>query len=48
MECVDGDDSDIRHLDPQGVIVALYAKGNARKDTTGFVVRQVIPIALAA
>jgi hypothetical protein len=48
MECVDGDDSDIRHLDPQGVIVALYAKGNARNDTTGFVVRSVIPIALAA
>lgn len=48
LECVDGDDSDIRHLDPQGVIVALYAKGAAKKDTTGFVVRQVIPIALAA
>lgn len=51
LECVDGDDSDIRHLDPQGVIVALYAKGAARKDMTGFVVdpaRKVIPLALAA
>lgn len=51
MECVDGDDSDIRHLDPQGVVVALYAKGNAKTDQTGFVVdpgTKVIPIQLAA
>jgi len=51
MECVDGDDSDIRHIDPQGVVVALYAKGNAKTDLTGFVVdtdRKVIPIQLAA
>jgi hypothetical protein len=32
-----GDDSDLRFLDPKGVIVGLYAKGRARKDTTGFV-----------
>lgn len=38
MECVDGDDSDLRFLDPQGVVVALYAKGRARLDATGFVV----------
>ena len=38
MECVDGDDSDLRFLDPQGVVVALYAKGRARLDTSGFVV----------
>lgn len=38
MVCVDGDDSDIRHLDPQGVVVALYAKGPAKQDATGFVV----------
>jgi len=38
MRCVDGDDSDIRHLDPKGVVVALYAKGKARRDTTGFVI----------
>jgi hypothetical protein len=51
MECVDGDDSDIRHLDPQGVVVALYAKGNAKRDYTGFVVdpgAKVIPLKLAA
>lgn len=38
LPLVDGDDSDIRHLDPRGSIVALYAKGKARKDTSGFVV----------
>lgn len=41
-----GDDSDLRFLDPKGVIVGLYAKGRARKDTSGFV--KTIPIALAA
>lgn len=38
MKVVDGDDTDLRHLDPQGVIVSLYAKGDAKKDDTGFVV----------
>ncbi len=33
----DGDESDLRFLDPKGHVVALYAKGNARKDTSGFV-----------
>ncbi len=32
-----GDDSDLRFLAPKGVIVGLYAKGRAKKDTTGFV-----------
>lgn len=36
-----GDDSDLRFLDPKGVIVGLYAKGRARKDTTGFVKQPV-------
>lgn len=51
LECVDGDDSDIRHIDPQGVVVALYAKGNAKTDQSGFVVdpdKRVIPLMLAA
>ena len=51
LECVDGDDSDIRHIDPQGVVVALYAKGNAKSDLSGFVVdpdKRVIPLMLAA
>ena len=38
MEVVDGDDTDIRHLDPIGSVVALYAKGKAKTDTSGFVV----------
>ena len=38
MECVDGDDSDVRFIEPHGVVVALYAKGKAKKDTSGFVV----------
>lgn len=51
MECIGGDDSDIRHLEPQGVIVALYAKGSAKRDTSGFVIdpaKRVIPLKLAA
>ena len=34
----DGDESDLRFLDPKGVIVGLKAKGKAKKDTSGFVV----------
>jgi hypothetical protein len=33
-----GDDSDARFLDPSGVVVALRAKGDARGDTSGFVI----------
>jgi hypothetical protein len=32
-----GDESDLRFLDPEGVVVGLYAKGRAKKDTSGFV-----------
>jgi len=32
-----GDESDLRFLDPKGVVVGLYAKGKAKKDETGFV-----------
>jgi hypothetical protein len=35
---VDGDDTDIRHLDPVNSVVALYAKGKAKTDQSGFVV----------
>jgi hypothetical protein len=41
-----GDESDLRFLDPKGVIVGLYAKGRAKKDTSGFV--KMIPISAAA
>lgn len=54
LPTVDGDDSDVRHLDPKGAVVALYAKGKARKDTSGFVVdtdvqyRKVIMLSVSA
>ena len=35
---VDGDASDLRFLDPRGVIVGLKAKGKGKKDTSGFVI----------
>lgn len=38
LPVVDGDNTDIRHLDPKGAVVALYAKGPARRDQSGFVV----------
>jgi hypothetical protein len=34
---VDGDLSDLRFLDPEGVVVGLKAKGKAKKDLSGFV-----------
>ena len=36
---IDGDLNDLRFKDPKGVIVGLRAKGRAKKDCTGFVVR---------
>ncbi len=36
---IDGDQHDLRFLDPPGSVVGLYAKGRGRRDTTGFVVR---------
>lgn len=38
LRTIDGDDTDVRHVEPRGVIVALYAKGPARRDTSGFVI----------
>jgi len=38
LELVDGDESDNRPEDPHGVVVALYAKGKAKHDDSGFVV----------
>jgi hypothetical protein len=43
-----GDESDLRFLDPKGVVVGLYAKGKAKKDTTGFVKYPTILVKLAA
>lgn len=42
-----GDESDLRFLDPTGVIVGLYAKGPAKKDTSGFVKYPTIMMATA-
>ena len=42
---INGDADDLRHLDPTtGVIVGLKAKGAAKKDVKGFVVRLVTKI----
>ena len=40
---INADDTDLRFLDPKGVIAGLKAKGRAKRDTSGFV-RRVIPI----
>ena len=37
VEVVNGDESDLRFLDKQGVVVGLIEKGLAKKDETGFV-----------
>jgi len=49
---INGDKHDLRFLDPKCVIVALKAKGQAKHDCTGFVIRdafapRVLPTALA-
>jgi hypothetical protein len=37
---IDGDEHDLRHLDPKGVVVGLSPKGNkAKRSASGFVVR---------
>lgn len=38
LECIGGDNSDVRHIEPGNVVVALYAKGPAKHDQSGFVV----------
>jgi hypothetical protein len=41
-EVIDGDKTDLRFLDPTGVIVGLTAKGDAKKDESGFVIHQEV------
>ena len=48
MPVFNGDESDLRFLDPKGVIVGLYAKGKAKKDTSGFVKYPTISLKIAA
>lgn len=38
LPIVDGDDTDVRHIDPRHSAVALYAKGPGKHDLSGFVV----------
>ena len=38
LTVIDGDKDDLRFLDPENSIVGLYAKGDARKDNSGFVI----------
>ena len=38
LKVINGDKNDLRFLDTTGVVVGLYAKGRAKKDTTGFVI----------
>ena len=40
INVINGDESDLRYFDPANVIVGLKAKGDAKKDTTGFVINQ--------
>mgnify|MGYP003661438411 CR=1 FL=1 len=42
MPIVRGDDHDARFLDPSECVVALYAKGKARHDTSNFVVDTIL------
>ena len=38
FKVINGDENDLRFLDPKGVVVGLTAKGKAKTDTSGFVV----------
>ena len=38
LPVISGDDDDLRFLDPKDHVISLYAKGKAKKDTSGFVV----------
>lgn len=49
-QVIDGDEHDLRFLDPAGVVVGLRAKGPAIKQTSAFIVRtaelvQILPVA---
>lgn len=35
-DVIDGDNTDVRHIEPKNVVVALYAKGKAKNDMSGF------------
>ena len=39
LPVINGDNTDLRFLDPKGFIIGLSAKGKAKKDQSGFVVK---------
>jgi hypothetical protein len=41
FKVIDGDDDDLRYLDMGGVVIGLKAKGKAKHDTSGFVVKTI-------
>lgn len=43
---INGDDTDLRYFDPANVVVGLIAKGEAKKDQSGFVLDHSIKTAL--
>jgi hypothetical protein len=42
LPVIDADETDLRFLDPKGVIAGLKAKGRAKKDTSGFVRKTIM------
>jgi len=38
FEVINGDETDLRYFDPKNVVVGLTAKGDAKKDLSGFVI----------
>ena len=47
VKVINGDESDVRFMDQTGVVVGLKAKGEGKKDQSGFVIRQTKGIAHA-
>lgn len=45
---IDGDETDLRFLDEDGIVVGLKAKGTAKQDKSGFVVDSKLVLELAA
>ena len=42
FKVINGDENDLRFKDPRGVVVGLKAKGKAKRDASGFVVRELV------
>ncbi len=42
VSVIEGDLTDLRYEDPKGVIIGLKAKGMAKKDLSGFVIKTEI------